>query len=83
MKTLENEKGIDLKPCLNCQNVKGFHFCPCPGFSGEMQQEKGKYGGILITLFNCENRRMHQTPTPKIKKKVPAGLPERRSQAEA
>jgi len=72
MKTLKNEKGLDLKPCLNCGG-SGFSpfgnirmddtlVCPCSNFSGEIQWEEGK-----ITIFACENRKMHQPPKIKAK----------------
>lgn len=82
MKTLKNEKGLDLKPCLSCViiqtavakdpwplgwgSVEFVEVCPCPNHAGEIQRE-----GDKITLFRCENRKMHQPP--KIKKKIPVG----------
>jgi len=79
MKTLKNEKGLKLKACLNCkpvlstfrQNIR-VRLCPCPNFSGEKLFQNGK-----ITVFGCENRKMHRPP--KIKHRAPKGTPKRRS----
>lgn len=70
MKTLKNEKGLDLKPCLNCVLSSGSRFsetyiCPCPNFSGEKLSDNDK-----IVSFRCENRKMHALP------RKPQGTPE-------
>ena len=83
MKTLENEKGLDLKSCLNCVAIKkAIHFpfdnrqlckiCPCPNHAGKILRQNN-----IITLFNCANRKMHQAP--KIKPKGAKKATTRRS----
>lgn len=62
MKTLENEKGLDLKPCLNCVACFGKLGCPCHNHSGEILRQNN-----IITRFSCANRKMCQVP--KIKRK--------------
>ena len=89
MKTLENEKGLDLKPCLNCipteraiaidpwplgwGSVEFLKICPCSNHSGEILRQNN-----IITIFSCENRKMHTQP--KFKNKA---LPSAKKDGEA
>ena len=84
----EKGKGLDLKPCLNCVPVKIKEYytnyvytekrCPCSNFSGEKQME-----GDNITVFACENRKMHQPPKSKEANLPPTGTSNERSKRKA
>lgn len=82
MKTLENEKGLTLKPCVNwlppliIGSAKAVDYytkiCPCSNHFGEILRQNN-----IITRFNCTNRKMRQAP--KNKAKGSGGTPNERS----